>query len=59
MILKGTIEDVIYRNEDNSYTVVLLDCSGELITAVGKFPSAERAELVELSGNFVKNAKFE
>jgi exodeoxyribonuclease V alpha subunit len=58
MILKGSIEDVIYRNEDNGYTVVLLDCSGEAITAVGKFPSANHAEVVELSGNFVKNAKF-
>jgi exodeoxyribonuclease V alpha subunit len=58
MILKGTIEDVIYRNADNGYTVVLVDCSGELITAVGKFSSASEGELVELKGSFVKNAKF-
>ena len=58
MILKGTIEDVIYRNTDNGYTVVLIDCSGELITAVGKFSSANEGEIVEIKGNFVKNAKF-
>jgi exodeoxyribonuclease V alpha subunit len=58
MILKGTIEDIIYRNEENAYTVAKIDCSGELITAVGKFPSANSGELVELTGSYVKNAKF-
>ena len=58
MILKGTIQDVVYRNEDNGYTVVLVDCSGELITAVGKFSSANHGEIVELKGNFVNNKKF-
>ncbi|MGD9901670.1 MAG: ATP-dependent RecD-like DNA helicase [Spirochaetales bacterium] len=58
MILKGSIEEVIYRNEDNGYTVVLLDCSGEPITAVGKFASANYGEIVELKGDFVKNEKF-
>ncbi|PKK95819.1 MAG: ATP-dependent RecD-like DNA helicase [Tenericutes bacterium HGW-Tenericutes-4] len=58
VILKGSIEDVIYRNEENGYTVVSVNCSNELITAVGKFSSANHGEVVELSGNFVNNTKF-
>lgn len=58
MILKGSIEDIIYRNEENGYTVSLVNCSGELITAVGKFASANAGEVVELTGNYVKNKKF-
>jgi exodeoxyribonuclease V alpha subunit len=58
VILKGTIEDVIFRNEENGYTVVNINCSNELITAVGKFSSANHGEVVELSGSFVNNAKF-
>lgn len=55
MILCGEIEDIIYRNEDNNYTVVGLNCNNEYITAVGKFPSVLEGQRVQLEGNFVKN----
>jgi len=58
VIIKGSIEDIIYRNEENGYTVVNINCSGELITAVGKFSSANHGEVVELHGDFTNNQKF-
>lgn len=58
MILCGEIEDIIYRNEENSYTVVGLNCNGEYLTAVGRFPSVISGQRVQLEGNVVKNNKY-
>lgn len=55
MNLSGEIDNIIFRNEENGYTVVDIDSHGELITCVGKFPKVNGGELVELSGDFVKN----
>ena len=33
--ITGTVEDVIYRNDENSYTVIDIDVNGKLITATG------------------------
>ncbi len=55
MNISGEIENIIFRNDENGYTVLDLDCKGELITCVGKFPEVHGGECVELSGDFVKN----
>ena len=33
--LTGTVEDVVFYNEENGYVVADLDCNGELVTVVG------------------------
>ena len=38
MIISGDVEKIIFRNEDNGYTVVDLRSSGDYVTAVGVFP---------------------
>ena len=58
MKINGIIEEIIFRNPDNNYTVVLVNNSGELITAVGKFPLINEGENVELSGDFVAHSKY-
>lgn len=55
MNLSGEIDNIVYRNNDNGYTVLDLDAHGELITCVGKFPVVNGGERVELEGDFVKN----
>lgn len=55
MNLSGEIDSIIFRNEENGYTVLDIDSHGELITCVGKFPKVNGGELVELEGDFVKN----
>ena len=57
-VIKGMIQEVIYRNDDNNYTVVLVDVNDELITATGKFPIINEGEWVELNGKFVLNQKY-
>lgn len=56
--IKGMIQEVIYRNDENNYTVVLLDVNKEYITATGRFPIINEGEWVELNGKFVLNQKY-
>ena len=58
MIICGDVDEIIYKNEENGYTVVVVDFKGEPITCVGKFPPVNEGSNVELSGEFVKNKKY-
>ena len=58
MVLKGEIDDIIFRNDENGYTILVLDCDGEPVTCVGTFPPSTPGEFLELTGNFVVHAKF-
>jgi len=58
MKISGCVEDIIFRNADNGYTVLNIDYEGNLQTCVGKCLSVNVGEDVELEGQFVKNSKF-
>lgn len=58
MIIKGSVEDIIYRNEENGYTVINFDADGQLITAVGVFPTIGEGETLALTGENKFNPKF-
>ena len=58
MIVNGKIETIVYRNEENAYTVAKIFSHGEVLTCVGKFPSVNVGERVELEGTIVKNEKY-
>ena len=51
--LSGSVSSVIYKNEENGYTVLrLLDGSGETVTVVGCFPYASVGESMIISGRW-------
>lgn len=56
--IEGTVESVIYRNEVNGYTVLDVDTSGELMTAVGELGDVEAGEVLVMEGKYVTHAKF-
>ncbi|MBR4124117.1 MAG: ATP-dependent RecD-like DNA helicase [Clostridia bacterium] len=58
MFISGKIQSVVYRNEDNNYSVVKISSGGEVLTCVGKFPSANVGERVEIDGTITKNEKY-
>ena len=58
MKIEGSIEDIIYRNEENGYTVALLDFNGTLVTIVGKMISANIGENISVDGEFSVNKKY-
>ena len=51
--LAGSVQSVIYKNEENGYTVLrLVDTNGELVTVVGCFPYAAAGESMIASGSW-------
>ena len=58
MVIKGIVEEIIFRNDANNYTVLVLNANGENVTAVGKFPTIIEGECLELTGNFVAHSKY-
>jgi exodeoxyribonuclease V alpha subunit len=56
--IEGTVEDVLYRNEQNGYIVLDLDAGGELITVVGELGDVEDGEGLILEGEYVTHYKF-
>ncbi len=58
-IIEGTIQNVIYRNDNNDYTVMEISTSDdELIIAVGTIPMAFEGEQVILRGNWTYHKEF-
>ena len=57
-ILKGYVEEIVFRNVDNGYCVVYINADGVLETAVGIFPPIEEGEYLEMKGNYSVNSKF-
>ena len=48
--LSGTVEDIVFQNEDTGFTVIDLMTDKELITAVGVLPSLSVGESLKVSG---------
>lgn len=58
-VLKGTIENVVYRNENNDYTVMeIVDGEENLVCAVGVIPMASEGEIVTLRGHWTYHKEF-
>lgn len=51
--VKGYVEHIVFRNEENGYTVFQLNNSDGDLTCVGKFHFIEEGELLELEGEYV------
>lgn len=56
--VKGYVEEIIFRNIDNGYCVLLINAGNNLVTAVGVFPPVEEGEYLEMQGEHVVNNKF-
>ncbi len=58
MVIQGIVEEIVYRNSDNNYTVFVIDHNDEYLTCVGKVPIISEGEFVELVGEFTKHSKY-
>ncbi len=56
--LEGTIEQVVYYNPENGYSVFKLETETGEITVVGVFPPLSPGEHLKLIGHFEVNQKF-
>lgn len=58
MQIEGPIEEIIFRNEQNGYTVFILDFKSTPVTCVGKLVNANVGENLLLEGEYVNNSKY-
>ena len=56
--IKGYVEHIVYRNEDNGYTVFNLNNNDGELTCVGKFHFIEEGELLELTGEYTMHKLY-
>ena len=50
--ISGTVETIIYKNEETGFTVLELDHDGEPLTVVGELSSVGEGEVLTLHGSF-------
>lgn len=59
MEIQGVIKTIIYRNEDNGYTVLeLVDESGDEIVVVGTIPLASVGEKIIAEGDYTQHRAY-
>ena len=56
--IKGYVEHIVYRNEDNGYTVFHLNNSDGEVTCVGSFHYIEEGELLRLKGGYTTHKMY-
>ena len=57
--VEGTVEAILFRNEENGYTVLRLNCGdGGEVTAVGCMPGVAPGESLELEGTWGRHAAY-
>lgn len=54
----GTVEHIVYRNEENEYTVMEIGCNDDTITAVGIIPQVYEGEELKLIGSFTSHPTY-
>lgn len=56
---KGYVNKIVYRNEDNGYTVFELSFDGDDdLTCVGTVPYITEGEFVEVTGDYIEHAVY-
>lgn len=56
--IEGTVVEIVYRNEENAYTVLELDAEGNLIVCVGNIPMIQPGEYVRFYGAYATHKNY-
>ena len=58
ILLDGTVSSVIYRNEENGYTILRLEApeAGEEVTVVGTMPGISPGEGLSVHGQWTRHS---
>ncbi len=58
MELKGTVQDIIYKNETNGYTIASFDMESAETTIVGYLPFVQKGDSLKVIGKFVVHPDY-
>ena len=56
--LSGSVEEIVFTNEDNGYTVCVIDYDGKPVTLVGIMPLLAEGEILTARGSWVNHEVF-
>lgn len=56
--LSGIVEEVVFQNVENGFTVLQLNVDGELVSAVGTLPELVAGEELQLTGSWNEHNMF-
>lgn len=58
VVIEGTIEEIVFSNEKNGYTICDIACEDELITAVGYMPFISVGEILKIEGTWTAHPTY-
>lgn len=58
MELKGTVQDIIYKNESNGYTIATFEMESAETTIVGYLPFIQKGDSLKIVGKFVTHPDY-
>ncbi len=58
LFLDGIVEDIIYTNGENGYTVCVINYEGQPVTAVGIMPYIGEGESIKVQGEWTVHSTF-
>ena len=56
--MTGSVEDIVFRNEKNGYTILELNNGQELVTVIGSLPWVSVGEVLHVMGKWTKHPTF-
>lgn len=56
--ISGTVEEIIYNNENNGYTVGIIETSDDVVTFTGLFSSITLGEHVKVEGDWMDHPRY-
>lgn len=58
LYLDGVIDEIIYSNDENGYTVCVINCGGDPVTLVGIMPYVGEGETIRVQGEWQMHQTF-
>lgn len=56
--LQGTVEEIIFQNESNGYTIAILETEDDVVTIVGFIPILNLGETLEVQGEWTYHSNY-
>ncbi len=56
--IKGTVERIVFHNDENGYTIARLDAKGSAVTIVGVLPEVQPGVTLSVEGDWTTHPKY-
>jgi len=57
-LIAGTVEEIIYNNDSNGYTVGIIETEDDVVTFTGLFSSISLGEQIEVEGDWKEHPRY-